>query len=677
MTYFTFSQVNTSGNRSISPVSISCITTDSNNDITLNWEQADDPDGDFDNYEIERIGDGVIATINDITTTSFLIAGDGASVNQYIVSATYSCVGCDPVNSDTLSNILLEINNPDNGIAILNWNNPIEPEQNHFNDFYLIYREYPTGTWALIDSIPFPQATYRDTITICEEFINYQIVLPTTECDFTSNIDGDDFKDMIVPDIPVILSASIDTLTNNVVVSWDENSQSDTYGYVIYTMNENNFLIEIDTVWGKQNTSYIHEDVDVDNGSLTYSVAAFDSCLTATNPPTYQTSAKAEIHETVFLEGNISICEREASMNWTDYVGFDSLQHYEVWGRNNNEPWQVYDTINTLNWTTSIQFGDDFVFRVRAVSASSNDDSFSNEINISFAEAGGPAYSFLSVASVEGDVVEILHRTSEGGGVKAIELEKYDHEEEEFVKIDEMSVGNQSEILFIDEDVKVNDYSYTYRTRIIDTCDQILGVSNIGKTILMNVITDNSSMTHTLQWTGYTKFVGKLTGYKVYRGMDGFFDEEPIAVLKPDIRSFTDSLFNMTESNEGRVCYMVVAVEDDNVSGQPENSKSNVRCPAIQPLIYIPNAFSVGGANPIFKPVTDMHLIEDYNFSVFDRFGRIIFETNDPTEGWDGFINASNSYAREGMYIYRLSLRDGNGVEVLRHGHVTLLNAQE
>ena len=52
----------------------------------------------------------------------------------------------------------------------------------------------------------------------------------------------------------------------------------------------------------------------------------------------------------------------------------------------------------------------------------------------------------------------------------------------------------------------------------------------------------------------------------------------------------------------------------------------------------------------------------------------MIFESRDPYVGWDGRINTTSQVAREGVYIYRLSLRDGNGIEVLKHGHVTLLD---
>jgi gliding motility-associated-like protein len=131
------------------------------------------------------------------------------------------------------------------------------------------------------------------------------------------------------------------------------------------------------------------------------------------------------------------------------------------------------------------------------------------------------------------------------------------------------------------------------------------------------------------------------------------------------------------ENYSGKICYVIEAIEGPNVYGFTEVSQSNVVCPVLPPLVFIPNAFTLGGKNPVFTPVTNLHRIDEYQFEIYDRYGRIIFETNEPDTGWDGRIEKNNRYAREGVYIYRLSLRDGNGIEFLKHGHVTLLDYRD
>ena len=82
----------------------------------------------------------------------------------------------------------------------------------------------------------------------------------------------------------------------------------------------------------------------------------------------------------------------------------------------------------------------------------------------------------------------------------------------------------------------------------------------------------------------------------------------------------------------------------------------------------------MGGENPIFKPATRQRRYNDYLFEIYDRYGRIIFETSDPNEGWNGQLKGQKRYAAEGVYVYRLSLENGEGVAIIKHGHVTLLD---
>ena len=659
--------------KSIQPSRILCIRIDENDDVTIVWSEANDPNNEFLNYEISSVSSGVISTISTITTTSFTHVNAGNASNQYFIT-TNLIGGSGAVNSDTVSSIFLDLNNPGNGEALLSWNNPTNTQLSSFNNYYHIYQEYPTGNWNLIDSVPYGVTNYRDTIKICDAFLNYRIELPTNDCSFQSNIEGDDFEDQIVPDIPVISAVTIDTNTNDVTLSWNANAQSDTYGYVIYQVDVNGNLVEIDTVYGLSNTSYTHSP-NINNGPLEYSIAAFDSCLTNNQPSTFQTSAKAQPHTTNFLTSSMNVCERLLLLSWTGYEGFGTVDSYDVYVNRNSTGWNLYTTTASTQSQVQVNFGDELFVTVKSNSANSADFSFSNIDTLSFTDAGGPTFSHLSVATVENEQAVIKHRISSDGGVKEIRLERLNETFGTYEQIDSSPAGTSSEIIFIDEEAEVDRQPYTYRTEVIDTCDQSLGFSNIGRTIFLEVETDPVNEKHTLYWTPYTDFIGNLYVYEVYRALDGQFGTSPIATLSPSMRSFTDDVSDFGDIDDGQICYVVAAVEGSNAQGLEEISYSNESCGTIEPTIYIPNSFTVGGINPIFKPVTRQRKLEDYSFEIYDRYGRTIYETTDPSEGWDGRVREdSDRYAQEGVYVYRLSLRDGNGIEVLRHGHVTLLD---
>jgi gliding motility-associated-like protein len=656
--------------------SIDCITTDTNDDITINWTPINDPNGDFVSYQLHTVNGGVEATIPGVGTNTFTLPGAGNSVEDYFLSVQSGCGGLTSRYSDTLKNIFLTLNNSGNGEAQLIWNNPTSSALNYFGEYYHIYKEYPAGTWSLIDSVPYGSTNYRDTIDVCQAFISYQVTLPTAICDFTSNIEGDVFEDATVPDQPIIYSVDNDTLTGAVTIIWNENNQQDTYGYVIYSEDANGFLVEIDTVWGISSTSYTYFP-NTSNGALTHSIAAFDSCFTDVIPPTYQTSAKGEVHTTAFLSGELDVCTRRINLSWSSYAGFDASPEALIWGRLNNGTWQLFGTSSTNEFSLDINLGENYVFAVQYIDLQDlNRFSFSNIVPISFLTAGGPTYSYISVATVSGSEVTIRHRFSQDGGVNRIRLEKYDNTLSSFIEIDEQ-LADAPEITFIDTEVEVDRKPYTYRTLSLDTCNQIVNISNMGQTMYLTVNTNETQMIHLLQWTPYEDFPGGVREYKIYRGFDGVFDPTPIGITTPQARSWVDTVYNDMENYSGKVCYVIEALEGPNVYGYLEVSQSNVVCPVIPPLVFIPNAFTLGGKNPVFTPITNLHRIDEYQFEIYDRYGRIIFETNEPDMGWDGRIEKTNRYAREGVYIYRLSLRDGNGIEFLKHGHVTLLDYRE
>ncbi len=65
-------------------------------------------------------------------------------------------------------------------------------------------------------------------------------------------------------------------------------------------------------------------------------------------------------------------------------------------------------------------------------------------------------------------------------------------------------------------------------------------------------------------------------------------------------------------------------------------------------------------------------MVSDYSFSVYNRYGNLMFTTNDPNRGKDGIFNTRK--AETGLYMYNVRYRAMNGVA--RHsynGNFTLI----
>ncbi|NJN33983.1 MAG: gliding motility-associated C-terminal domain-containing protein [Saprospiraceae bacterium] len=65
----------------------------------------------------------------------------------------------------------------------------------------------------------------------------------------------------------------------------------------------------------------------------------------------------------------------------------------------------------------------------------------------------------------------------------------------------------------------------------------------------------------------------------------------------------------------------------------------------------MPNAFSPGGKNSIFRPVFSfIENITTYEMLIVDRGGQILFRSANPRTGWDGTKNGEN--LPQGAYVY-------------------------
>lgn len=87
--------------------------------------------------------------------------------------------------------------------------------------------------------------------------------------------------------------------------------------------------------------------------------------------------------------------------------------------------------------------------------------------------------------------------------------------------------------------------------------------------------------------------------------------------------------------------------------------------------VYIPNAFSPDGdgTNDLFAPVGTG--FSSWELWIFNRWGEEIFTTKDTGLAWDG--QAGGKPVAIGVYPYLVKLKDANGFDHERRGHVTLL----
>jgi gliding motility-associated-like protein len=85
--------------------------------------------------------------------------------------------------------------------------------------------------------------------------------------------------------------------------------------------------------------------------------------------------------------------------------------------------------------------------------------------------------------------------------------------------------------------------------------------------------------------------------------------------------------------------------------------------------LFAPNCFTPNGdgMNEVFAPVISVRAPAFYELLIFDRWGQVVFTSSEPTDGWNG------ENAMDGVYAWRLTLRDSESKLRKEAGHVLLL----
>jgi gliding motility-associated-like protein len=660
---------------------LNCVSVAPNGNVSVNWTANTNLGSMFVRYNIYSDVSGTftqVGTETNVASSIFTHVGAGADLSSvsYFVTIVYN----DGVSDielpavDTLSTLYLSVNNPGNGTAVMNWNDLSDPISPNNGNYYYIQRELPVGVWNTIDSVLISDAnTYTDTIALCSATVNYQVYLINSEgCQSLSSIDGDLFQDLVPPATPDFNYITVDSVTGNAILDWNPSASGDAQAYIIL-QNINGGWVIIDTVYGYNNTYYENLNSNADLLGETYAIAAFDSCWNG-NPPSPNTSSLGVLHKTLFLKNSYNVCAIETTLRWNSYVNWNTgVGKYEIFRSDEGGTYNLINTITTGDTTfkdNNLIYLEKYCYIIRAVSGNFQDTAISNISCRTTNQPPSPKFAYLQNVSVEDEIITIKLHPDIAGITKEVEVfRSYDGTQFDSFVV-ETNISSTMTILDEETDELADVAFYKYVAR--DSCNNEILTSNISNNILLTVEANSQSMVNFLQWNAYKNWNGNLLGYNIYRSINGDFDDNPIATVSSNQLYFEDNISNLIGTNaNGAFCYYVEAIESMNGYGFSEKAKSNVACDEQNPLVFIPNAMVLGGYNDLWMPVINMIDVNTYSARVYTRFGEVIFESNSPTEGWDGTYK--NKEVMLGVYVYQVVFNAGNNSYHDIRGTVTVI----
>ena len=382
--------------------------------------------------------------------------------------------------------------------------------------------------------------------------------------------------------------------------------------------------------------NYQDSFANVTTQSVCYMIFHEDSCGFESKPSTR--------HCTVHL----SVASTTPSVNeltWTPYVGWANLNAtspYQIW-RTVGEDTELLAEIGPGQFTYADSFlsDKDYCYTVVAQHQNGSTKSSSNAVCSKPIYLGNNDETHIKLVTVRDNQYIHVEMESDTG---------------QFILVKQREGGSALEIQtdideYDDYNVDVQQHSYVYGVKQLDHCGSESKVGRLGKSIVMQLTKED--VTISLRWNAYHQWLGGVKEYRILRNSSNGF-----VLFKTLSGNATAIDFNVGAGIVGSNCFKIAAVSETGLI-----SESNETCITGEPIIFIPNAFSPfdHAVNDFFKPYTVFikspldYADGIYDFNIYDKWGGLLFHSNDPIEGWDGTYNAKD--LPEGVYVYTFRVK--------------------
>ena len=213
--------------------------------------------------------------------------------------------------------------------------------------------------------------------------------------------------------------------------------------------------------------------------------------------------------------------------------------------------------------------------------------------------------------------------------------------------------------------------AYYYRVLFRDHCG-LTGDADVPSNSIHLKSVPGSKMVK-INWNPYGYWYSGVKEYKLQlKQRNGRFADW---LTLSSAQNGKDSI-NLESFGLDSICFRVVAIKDTITM---DSSISNSVCFVPASYIWVPSGFSPNqnGLNDVFKPILGYVFGNHpnpalrYEFRIFNRWGQMIFKTNNPTAGWDG--NFMDRECPIGLYVYEVRAIGYDGVPHQKKGTVYLL----
>jgi len=166
--------------------------------------------------------------------------------------------------------------------------------------------------------------------------------------------------------------------------------------------------------------------------------------------------------------------------------------------------------------------------------------------------------------------------------------------------------------------------------------------------LFVRSVCDSNAM-NILNWTNPNKTCADdVVRYKIYYSSQMDANMDSLVSITP---ATDTSYFHQIQAGMSLAgCYAVSAID----SFGNESPLSTMVCVDQCSLFELPNVFTPNGdeINDIYTSININDIVEQVDMKIFNRYGQLVFETDDPDINWEGTYKNSNTKLGSGVYYY-------------------------
>jgi len=345
---------------------------------------------------------------------------------------------------------------------------------------------------------------------------------------------------------------------------------------------------------------------------------------------------------------DVTPLEGEISLKWNRYIDDNDFVGYQLF--RDDAPIESFTSIDDLTFTDK-DIDCNKTYKYQIVASTSQVNSFSAPKSEKMLSATPDKIKGASVTVEDNNLITADVVLGENGITSSYNLvvERAQQGSGNFTQV---STDQNQDLHFEDNTVNTSTASYCYRFKYENSCL----ISTDFTEPVCSVLLRQSP--NELTWNDAVPFTDGLDSYDLIQSESG--------TLTPMGLNTTFAI-DLTNQPKTEFSFQIRAKSK---SGNLL-SFSNLIKYEQNVMLLIPDAFTPNGDNVNERFEIKGLFINSFKISVFNRWGQVVFQSDDILQSWDGTINGANAPA--GYYTYKTEISDIEDKSFVKEGTVLLI----